>query len=120
MYRADIEGTDLAVTPLKESDIQRWSADLGMPRGALYDLLALHLASGFHRNELPFRFCDHVATDISGVIVLANEALPNLFWSVYLAFDKGEYYHGNDRTENPVDAYTRPMIAKIINQFGPP
>ena len=56
MYRADLEGTDTAITRLATSDIQRWSADLAMPKSVLYDLLALHLASGFYRNELPFAF----------------------------------------------------------------
>ena len=33
------------------------------------------------------------------------------FWQVYLAFDEGEYYHGDNRDEDPVEAYTRPLVA---------
>jgi hypothetical protein len=28
---------------------------------------------------------------------------PPLFWDVHLDFDEGEYYHGNNRDEDPVD-----------------
>ena len=73
------------------------------------------LARGFHNSELSFEFCDAVVNDIHGVITSANEIRPTLFWDVYLAFDEGEYYHNDKRDEDPSEAYTRPMIARILD-----
>jgi hypothetical protein len=64
---------------------------------------------------LTFAFCDAVVNDLHGVITFANELRPGLFWEVFLAFDEGEYYHGNNRDEDPAEIYTRPLIAHIIN-----
>ena len=99
---------------LTEADVQRWSSSLGCSRSTLYDQIAAHLARGFHASRLDFCFCDAVVNDLFGVITSADERRPDLFWAVYLAFDEGEYYHNNNRNEDPVEAYTRPMIARII------
>jgi len=120
MYRPELEGTDAPVVRLSNADIERWSADLAIPRLALYDLLALRLAHGFYQNEFPFSFCDCVVNDIHGVITVADENRPDLFWSVFLAFDEGEYYHGNNRNEDPVAKYTRPLIAQIVEKHSQP
>jgi hypothetical protein len=74
---------------LAEDDIRRWIALMGEPRSVLYDRIATYLARGFHSSELPFAFCDAVVNDICGVMTLAGENRPELFWEVYLAFDKG-------------------------------
>jgi hypothetical protein len=100
---------------LSELDVERWSHSLGVPRSELYDQIALHLARGFHVSELAFTFCDAVVNDLHGVISFAGEHRPDLFWEVFLAFDAGEFYPGNNRDEDPVEVYTRPMIARIIN-----
>jgi hypothetical protein len=55
------------------------------------------------------------------VITMANENRPDLFWSVFLAFDEGEYGHREDRTgDDPIAKYTRPMIAQIVTKYGHP
>jgi hypothetical protein len=102
---------------LTEDDLQRWSSELAIPRSELYDRIAMFLAEGFHRSELGFEFCDSIKNDLHGVITLADEERPELFWSVYLAFDEGEYYHGNNPEEDPVEAYTRPQIADILQRL---
>ena len=102
------------VPGLTEADIQRWSALLSQSRSRLYDQVAMNLAQGFYAFELTFVFCDAVVNDLYGVITSANERCPALFWDVYLAFDEGEYYHGNNQDEDPVEVYTRPMIARVI------
>ena len=55
-----------------------------------------------------------MVNDLYGVITSTDEHCPTLFWDVYFAFDEGEYYHGNNRDEDPVEVYTRPMIARIV------
>lgn len=101
-------------THLAEDDIQRWSALAGESRAVLYDHIAIYLARGFHNSELTFEFCDAIVNDIHGVITSSDEARPALFWEIYLAFDEGEYYHNEMRDEDPVEVYTRPEIARIV------
>jgi len=101
-------------THLAEDDIQRWSTLVGEPRAVLYDQIAIYLARGFHNSELTFDFCDAIVNDIHGVITSADETRPALFWEIYLAFDEGEYYQNEMRDEDPVDVYTRPLIARIV------
>jgi hypothetical protein len=99
---------------LKEKDVQRWSTLSGVPRSTLYDQIAIHLARAFYESELTFAFCDWILNDIHGIITTNDEARPELFWKVYLAFDEGEFYHTDKRDEDPAEVYTRPMVAKIL------
>jgi hypothetical protein len=55
--------------------------------------------------------------ELHNVITVQNENRPELFWDVYLAFDAGEYYHDNDRSIDPVEAFTRPRIAEIVKNL---
>jgi hypothetical protein len=93
---------------LKELDIDRWGAYLASSRGHLYDQISLKLARGFADGELDFTFCDAVVNDIHGVITFSGGERPPLFWSVFIAFDNGEYYHDNNR----------PMIEQILKQIA--
>ncbi len=43
-----------------------------------------------------------------------EEGCPKFFLAVYLAFDEGEYYHDANRDEDPIETYTRPAIARIL------
>lgn len=99
---------------LTDADVQRWSISLGNSRSDLYDRIAIQLAHGFETSELSFTLCDALLNDLFGVITSANESAPSLFWDVYLAFDEGEYRHASNPEQDPVEAYTRPMIARIV------
>ena len=113
-----MHGGAAPVVGLSNADIERWSADLAISTEALYDMLALRLAQGFHRDELPFSFCDYVVNEIHAVITVGNQIRPDLFWRVYLAFDEGEYHHrGDNRDEDPVAKYTRTQIAQIVEEY---
>lgn len=87
-------------------------------RSRFCDQLALYLAESFHRDELPFSFCDWIMTYIFSVMVLSDEGVPNLTWRIFIAFDEGEYHHSQDPNEDPISSYTRPMIAEILNTVG--
>jgi hypothetical protein len=103
------------VAGLTNTDVDRWSDFIAGSRSQLYDQIALFLARGFQASELSFAFCDAVINDLHGIITSADEHRPEFFWSVYLAFDEGEYYHGNNREEDPVEVYTRPMISRVLD-----
>ena len=88
---------------------------LGGSGSHLYNQIATCLVHGFQNSDISFAFCDAVVNDLFGVIPFAVESWPPLFWDVYLAFDEGEYYHRNNRDEDPVEVYTRTMIARDLN-----
>ncbi|SRR5229473_4466526 len=104
---------------LTGSDVEKWSGQTGLFVGVLYDALALKLALGFHSNKLDFTFCDQVVNELYSTILPRKEGPPAFFWSVFLAFDAGEYYHDGNRSINSVEAYTRPQIAQIVQRHAP-
>ena len=103
---------------LSEADVERWSNACGWSRSQLFDEIATRLALGYNSSELTFEFCDMVVNDLSTPVTNTSGPKPQVFWEVYSAFDEGEYYHGDKRDEDPVEVYTRPMIARIVAVLG--
>ena len=103
---------------LTDADVERWSKECGWSRSQLFDEIAKRLALGYSASELSFDFCDMVVTDLFSPVTNTSGLKPQIFWEVYSAFDEGEYHHGNNRDEDPVEAYTRPMIARIVEALG--
>ncbi len=104
-------------TRLSEKDLEKWSQLAGITRESLYDEIAMYLARGFQAKQLSFDFCDVVASHlfqsvISSLVAGREQNLPELFYDVYCAFDAGEY--STIPEEDPVETYTRPLIARII------
>ncbi len=85
----------------------------GLSRSQVFEEIARFLALGFNDSELSFSFCDAIVNDLFGPYTDTAKPKSELFWEVYLAFDEGEYFHDNNREEDPVEVYTRPMIARI-------
>jgi hypothetical protein len=98
-----------------EADLENWSAQSTLTRNELLDSLALELALGFNENALDFDFCDRLVNELFGAVNLQEDE-PNLFWSVFLAFDAGEFYCDKDQRIHPVDRYARPRIAEIVRE----
>lgn len=103
---------------LTEADVQRWIVITGGSRSQLFDEIARCLAFGFNSSEFSFEFCDAVVNDLSIAVTNTTGPKPQIFWEVYSAFDEGEYYHNGNRDENPVDTYTRLMIARIVEDVS--
>ena len=103
---------------LSEADVERWRDVCGWSRTQLFDEIAICLALGYNTSDLSFGFCDMVVNDLSSPVTNTSGPKPQIFWDVYSAFDEGEYYHGNNRGEDPVEVYTRPMIARIVEVLG--
>jgi hypothetical protein len=99
---------------LDDADLLRWSALHGWSRSQLFEEIAKFLAAGFNASELSFEFCDAIVNDLFHPYIDTLKPKSELFWDVYLAFDEGEYYHDSNRQEDPVETYTRPMIARIV------
>jgi hypothetical protein len=103
---------------LTDERVQRWSVTAAPSRSELYDRIAIYLARGFYRSKLDFTFCDGIVNDVHAIITRADEHRPELFWEVFLAFDAGEFYPNNDRSRDPVEVYTRPLIAKVVEKHS--
>src|ERR1035437_6094287 len=103
---------------LTEADVERWSNECGWSRSLLFDEIAKLLALGYNASELSFEFCDMVVNDLASPVTNTSGPRPQIFWNVYSAFDEGEYYHGDNRDEDPVEVYTRPMIARVVEVLG--
>ncbi|WP_348261176.1 hypothetical protein P8935_15375 [Telmatobacter sp. DSM 110680] len=99
---------------LTEEDVERWRNACGCSRSQLFDEIAKGLALGYNASELLFDFCDMVVNDLASPVTNTSGPKPQIFWEVYSAFDAGEYYHGDNRDEDPVEVYTRPMIARVV------
>ena len=104
---------------INNRDVAKWSEATGLSRSGLYDAIALRLALGFQSKTFEFGFCDQVVNELHAVISVQNEDRPELFWNVFLAFDAGEFYPNNDRSIDPVEAFTRPQIAEILGKHTP-
>jgi len=103
---------------LSEADVERWSDACGWSRSQLFDEIAICLALGYNTSDLSFGFCDMVVNDLYSPVTNTSGPKPQIFWDVYSAFDQGEYYHDNNRDEDPVEVYTRPMIARLVEVLG--
>jgi hypothetical protein len=101
-------------------DINRWNELTSGTTRSLLGEIGLYLAGGFHSSELPFWFCDAIANDL--FVIMTHES-PAEDWSdvlfeVYCAFDEGEYQHREKQDDDPVEVYTRPMVAQILAKFS--
>lgn len=103
---------------LTEGDVERWRSECGWSRRQLFEEIAARLAIGYDRSELSFEFCDAVVNDLFGPVTDTSGPRPEVFWDVYSAFDEGEYDHHNNRDEDPVEVYTRPKIARLVEVLG--
>ena len=100
---------------IRESDVDRWAESFGGDRGEVYNAFARYIATAFDQKTLPFEFCDAVMNDLEAVVSNADDERPDLFWSVYLAFDAGEYHRRADKSDDPVAEHTVPAIAAIVS-----
>jgi hypothetical protein len=74
-----------------------------------------HVARHYANKDFSFDFADTVMNHLFAY-VCRQETFPAVLWSIYLAFDRGEYYHPDEDHElHPSERYTRPMIAEILN-----
>ncbi len=66
-----------------------------------------------------WELCDLAINSLSAYIfkIGENEDLPEPAWSIYLAFDNGEFYHDcDDHNTNPITKYTIPSLKKILKR----
>lgn len=83
----------------------------------LLNQLAISVARLFITGTRDFHYCDEVMnTVISDIIDLSMRAdMPQPAFSIYQAFDAGEYWHtGDDRVVFPWEKWSRPELERIL------
>lgn len=83
----------------------------------LLNLLAISVARLFITGARDFHYCDEVMNIvISDIVDLSMQAdMPQPAFSIYQAFDAGEYWHsGDDRDVFPWEKWTRPELNRIL------
>jgi hypothetical protein len=102
---------------INRGDADAFCSAAGIDICQLYNDIALAVAKRFDAGTMSYEDGDGVMNAILGQ--MADDAAkghPNPFvepaWSVYLAFDDGEYVHRN--CEDPVETYTRPAIRALV------
>ena len=97
--------------PLTLDDIDRFSASVSMTREQFYEAVLMSVAESFQCGDLTFSAGDAVANRLWA---LSESSLAGRARAVFLAFDEGEYYHTADRSDDPVQLYTRPQIDALL------
>ncbi|HEV7298999.1 MAG TPA: hypothetical protein VGN72_06495 [Tepidisphaeraceae bacterium] len=81
--------------------------------------VAIEIARQFQRSQLTFRDADGAINAIEGQMIVSaanetNASLPEPAWSIYLAFDAGEWDHGE--AGDPVERYTIPLLKEALGE----
>ncbi|WP_404939998.1 hypothetical protein [Pseudomonas atacamensis] len=87
----------------------------------LLNQLAISVARLFITGGRDFHYCDEVMNIvISDIVDLSLYAeMPEPAFSIYQAFDAGEYWHsGDDREVFPWERWTRPELERILREVG--
>ena len=97
-----------------------WAARLGVTQAALLDGLAAAIATRYLQRQLDFAAADVAVNRLAGYAIRTDQIQP-FMWSVYLAFDAGEYPHHGDAPATATDEqHTRPQLTALLaDQRGP-
>jgi hypothetical protein len=86
----------------------------------LCNSIALTIARRFNETAMTYEDADGVANALSRLMIAhvtreADACLPEPAWSIFLAFDAGEYDRG-DGTD-PVECYTRRLVRQALGEL---
>lgn len=112
--KAEADGltlSDLAVT-CEKFDVT--------PQDVLNEL-SVAVAEGYLEGSLIYDFCDGVMNGIINAVVevgMTNE-MPQPAFSLYQAFDQGEWFRSNDPPgTDPSEKYTKPVVREIMQALS--
>jgi hypothetical protein len=98
-------------------DIEAFCADSPLPLEATLDGCALELAKSYAAGNVSFDAGDNLA-NVLFAFAASRDSIPELMFSVYLAFDAGEFYPDEIRTPSPEERFTRPQISEILRKYA--
>ena len=110
---------------LEPAAFAAWCKSSGLGALEAANNLALEIARQYVAGQLDYVFCDRVMNCLSIVVwseeffELSDRKTPKVLDEVFLAFDEGEYVHPGDIPSGDSEAkYTKPMVAKILEQHN--
>ena len=104
--------------PLTRATVESFCVASGISFAAFCDEFSRVVATGYFHGRLDFSFCDGAINNLYGFMMteMTEAPFPAYAYSVFLAFDEGEYHHRKDPPNaSPEELYTKPMIAEIIS-----
>jgi hypothetical protein len=101
---------------INRAEVESYCVAEGIEVSDLCNRIALTVAKRFHAGTLCYEDGDGVMNAFFDLIVENETAEPA--WSIYLAFDEGEYDHAG--STDPVESFTRPQIRKILDDAQQP
>ncbi len=108
--KAEAEGLTL-------SDLAPICERFGVAPHDVLNGLSVAVAEGFLQGSLPYDFCDGVMNGIINAVVevgMTND-MPQPAFSLYQAFDQGEWFRSNDPPEtDPNEKYTKYVVEEIM------
>jgi hypothetical protein len=94
------------------------SKSLGLTVELTIDYLANRVATQFLADQLTFPDADGFINKLFGYGV-RHDVASKFMWSIYLAFDAGEYNHHPDSEAPPWEEFTKPLLRKVLAENDP-
>jgi hypothetical protein len=108
---------------LNSEQVEDFCSAAGMAFSVFCDEFARVIATEYSDGRFAYTFCDSAMNALFAFTTNrivdhpSKDFLPDYSYSVYLAFDEGEYRHRNDPPNvSSEELYTKPMIARIISK----
>jgi len=105
--------------------VQRVARDSSRPAPEILDELAHFVATQFAAGQMPYEEADTIMNALWSVCVSEefwaeyDRTIPEATREVFEAFDAGEYNHQGDGPDvDPVEKYTKPLIAAYLSEHN--
>ncbi len=100
---------------MNRADAESFCSAEGIELTELYNRIALIVADRFDNGTLSYEDGDGIMNASFGMMIDGDKPMESVepAWSIYLAFDEGEYDHGGNT--DPVESFTKPQIRNILN-----
>jgi len=103
---------------LGREQIDSTCVSMQLPPNDLYNELALVIARRFISGDMGFEDADLAINSIWSLMIMStdrNSDLADPAYSIYQAFDEGEYDHGDG--EDPIEKFTKPRITELLSEI---
>lgn len=99
------------------AEVHAYCANSGASLADALDEAARVVATRYAAENLDFTTADHLMNELFGYAAVAGGVFPKFMFSVFQAFDAGEFYPDSIREPSPEERFTRPQIAAILERI---
>ncbi len=91
-----------------------------MPASRILDEVSMFVAQEYLEHRMSFDDADLIMNNVWGLAVALDANFGQITYTVYQAFDAGEYRHSGDGPDVDLEkTYTVPAIKKLLSQLSP-